>query len=384
MDFDPHRHTAADDPYPLYAELRRNHPLCYSEARDLWVLSRYEDVRATLLDAEIFASGFGTVPSGFRSVKPMLISEDPPYHTHLRAAVHSAFTPRRMRQLEQFVRRICGELLDVIDPTQETDIVRAYTDPLPVAVITELLGVPIGDRDEFKQRADAIIHTTQGRGREALDAQSWITDYLERVLPLRERNPGDDLVSQLLHPESGEERLTHDEVIGFCTILLLAGTETTTNALAGSLVLLDRQRELRARLAAHPEELPGAIEEFLRLESPVQGLSRVLSRDTKLHGQSLRKGERVHMLFASANRDEAVFERAERLIPGRHPNPHLSFGLGIHFCLGASLARTELRVALAELLRRFPEHQPIWQRGVRQPSDTNRGFSALPVLFGGR
>ena len=382
--FDPQILTAEDDPYPVYRELREHFPIYYSEQREIWVVSRYADVRAALLDADTWASGQGTVPSGFLSDKPMLISEDPPYHTHLRGAVHLSFTPRRMRALEKRVREIAVELLDAIDPQADTELFAAYTDPLPVAVMTELLGVGIEDREQFKRCADAIIHTTQGQSEEASEAQRWIFDYLENVLPDRNGDPEEDLVSMLLHPPPEVRgQLSHEEVVGFCTILLLAGTETTTNALGNILLLLQRNPELRAQLAAQPAALPLAIEECLRLESPVQGLSRVATRDVEILGQKIRKDERLHMLFASANRDEAVFPEAERLDPQRDPNPHLCFGLGIHFCLGASLARTELRVALEELLTRHPDYALDLDRSQRQASDTNRGFTQLTGRLAG-
>ena len=376
--FDPHLLTAEDDPYPVYRELREQHPLYYSAEREIWVLSRYADVRAALLDAETWASGQGTVPSGFLSEKPMLISQDPPYHTHLRGAVHLSFTPRRMRGLEKRVREIAVDLLDAIDPRADTELFSAYTDPLPVAVMTELLGVGIEDREQFKRCADAIIHTTQGKSKEAGEAQRWIYDYLENVLPDRDGDPEEDLLSMLLNPPpEASSRLSHDEVLGFCTILLLAGTETTTNALGNILALLQRHPDLRAHLVDHPEALPLAIEECMRLESPVQGLSRVATRDVEILGEKIREGERLHMLFASANRDEAVFADPEQLDPLRDPNPHLCFGLGIHFCLGASLARAELRVALEELLSRHPRYALDLEHSHRQASDTNRGFTRL-------
>jgi cytochrome P450 len=382
--FDPQRLTAEDDPYPVYRELREEHPLYYSEEREMWVVSRYEDVRAVLLDAATWASGEGTTPNEFVSYKPMLISQDPPYHTHLRGAVHHSFTPRRMRALEKRVREIATELAGAMEGQEEVELFSAYTDPLPVAVMSELLGVGIEDRDEFKLRADAIIHTTEGRGEAAIEAQRWIYDYLEGVLPARgDADPDEDLISLLLNPpDDMKEHLTHEEVVGFCSILLLAGTETTTNALGGALQLLDERRELRAELAKNPSALPQVIEECLRLESPVQGLSRVATRETEVRGQKIRAGERIHMLFAAANRDESVFPDPDRFDPTRDPNPHFSFGLGIHFCLGASLARTELRVALEELLTRFPDHSLVPERWKRQASDTNRGFVRLPVMLG--
>src|SRR5262245_11110346 len=380
MDFDPPALSALDDPYPIFRELREKHPVFHSAERDLWVVSRYDDVRAVLLDQETFASGMGTVPTGFVSPRPMMITQDPPRHTHLRGAVHATFTPRRMRELEAFIRRVTRELLDAIDPAAETDLYTALTDPLPVAVIAELLGIGFEDRREFSRQAGAIIHAQAGEGPSAEEAMLWIFAYLERVLREREKRPADDLVSQLLSPGPGERRLCHDEVVGFCALLLMAGTETTTNALGNAIVLLDEHRDLRRHLAERPEGLPKAIEEFLRLESPVPGLSRVTTRDVEIRGVAIPKGARVHMAFAAANRDERAFPGAETLDPARTPNAHLAFGLGIHFCLGASLARSELRIALEELLPRFPELRVDRARWVRLRSAAARGFSFLPFV----
>jgi cytochrome P450 len=369
-----------EDPYPIFQALQDDHPVLHSAERDLWVVSRYDDVRAVLLEPETFASGRGTVPTGFVSTKPMMISQDPPYHTHLRGAVHQTFTPRRMRELEAFIRKVTIGLLDAVDPDVETDLFTALTDPLPVAVITELLGIGFEDRREFSRYAGAIIHASDAGGPSAAEAMEWIYAYLEKVLVEREARPGDDLVSRLLHPEPGQPRMTHDEVVGFCALLLMAGTETTTNALGNAVVLLHAHPEVRADLTHRPEGLGRAVEECLRLESPVPGLSRVTTRDVEIRGVEIPKGARVHMAFAAANRDERVFPNAHAFDPSRHPNPHLAFSLGIHFCLGASLARSELRIALEELLARFPRFRVSPERGERLRSDAARGFSFLPFL----
>ena len=381
MEFDPQALSELADPYPIFTDLRENHPVHYSAERDLWVVSRYEDVRRVLLDAETFASGKGTVPTGFVAMKPMLITQDPPYHTRLRSAVHLSFTPRRMAKLDAFIRKVTRDLLDAIDPKAETDFFNALTDPLPVAVITELLGIGIEDRKTFNLNAGAVIHANkQGTGPTAAEGIEWIYRYLENVLPEREADPGDDLVSRLLHPGPGEPKLTHDEVVGFCALLLMAGTETTTNGLGNAIAVLHARPEIRRQLSEKPEGLTRAIEECLRFESPVPGLSRVASRDVELHGKKIPQGARVHMAFAAANRDERMFPHGESFDPNRSPNAHLAFSLGIHFCLGASLARTELRIALEELLARFPNYQVIPERAVRLRSDAARGFSFQPIV----
>lgn len=310
----------------------------------------------------------------------MLLTQDGTYHAHLRNAVRLSFSPRRLRALEEFIRQTTRALLDAIDPEEETDLFTTLTDPLPVAVITEILGIGFEDRREFSEYAGRIIHAVPDEGPSAIEAMSWIYAYLEKMLPDREAKPGDDLVSELLHPPADVPKLTHDELIGFASLLLMAGTETTTNGIGNSIALLHEQPELRRQLSERPDLLPGAIEEFLRLESPGSGLSRVTTRETEFHGERIPEGSRVHMAFAAANRDGRTFEHPDSIIPERHPNPHLSFGLGVHFCLGARLARGEIRIVLEELLPRFPDYAVIPERCVRIRSDAVRGFSSLAFV----
>ncbi len=378
MDFDPYELSIHEDPYPFFRDLRENHPILYSESKDFWVIARYADVRAVLRDGETFASGQGTVPDGFLPSKPMMIVEDAPYHSHLRSAVSWRFKPRRLRCFEGFIRKVSGELLDAIDPTTETDLVQAFCDPLPVAIVTELLGIGFEDRDEFKAHACRIIHPAGRDHEEVMQAQDWIYAYIERMLPAREQRPGDDLISALMHPPPGVSKLDRDELLGFCSMLLIAGPETTTNAFSNSLLVLDREPELRSALVGDASGFELAVEELLRFESPAPGLSRVATRDVELGGRMLPKGSRVHMLFASANRDEAVFPRADSVDAQRNPNPHLAFGLGVHFCLGSHLARLELRIGLEEFLKRFPSYELIPQRWERLQSEVARGFVKLP------
>ena len=378
LDFDPQVLSSREDPYPLYRELREKHPIFHSEARDMWVISRYADVQAVLRDADTFASGRGIVPTGFVSQKPMLITQDAPYHTHLRSALRGIFTPRRVRTLEDFIRRLTRDLLNGIDSQQEIDLVSTFCDPLPVAVVTDLLGVGFADRDEFKRHANVIVHAAANAGEGADEAQQWIYDYVEGVLPERRERPGEDLLSSLLHPTEGRPKLTPDELLGFCSLLLIAGTETTANGLCNAAYLLHAHPELRRQLSENPSQMQGAVEELLRVESPVPGLSRITTRDVEINGEKIPEGARVHMLFASANRDEEVFRDADTIRPERNPNPHFAFGFGVHFCLGSSLARLELQIALQELLARFPNYDLVPERWERIESDAARGFEHLP------
>jgi len=282
MEFDPQVLSAIEDPYPVFDELREKYPLFHSAERDMWVVSRYEDVRAVLLDAETFASGMGTVPTGFVAVKPMMITQDGAYHEHLRTAVHLSLTPRRMRGLEGFIRKVTCELLDAIDPKAETDLFNALTDALPVAVITELLGIGFEDRAEFSEYAGAVIHAVEGEGPSAEEGIRWINAYLERMLAEREAQPGDDLVSRLLHPEHDGPQLTHDELVGFCSLLLMAGTETTTNALGNALALLHENPALGGAARGSPQGDRGVP------ATRVPG-ARALARDDTRRGDPRRK-----------------------------------------------------------------------------------------------
>jgi hypothetical protein len=379
--FDPSVQTWEPDPHPVYRALRDRAPLHRCEERGLWVLSRHADVRAAILDPATYSSASGVVPSGFAPEKPILISVDPPRHTRLRKAVQRVFTPRRVQGLEPRIRSYARRLLDALPFGREIDLVRGYAQPLPIYVMSELLGVPMEDRRTFLRWADAVIHARPDSTTAIGDAEGELYAYFARVVAERRARPREDLVTLLLSPTEDGETLSEDEILGFCFLLLLAGIETTTAALGNAAALLDRERVARAILLEDPTRIPCAVEEVLRYDSPVQGLTRTLARDVELHGRRLREGERVHLLFGSANRDERCFAEPDRFEATREPNPHLAFGLGVHFCLGASLARLELRVGLEELLARAPDYEVTAEKLERVPSDTNRLYAGLPVAL---
>lgn len=379
MDFDPLRETTSDDPHPVYAWLREEDPVHWCESRSMFVLSRHADVLAAVKDPETFASGEGIVPSGFKPEEPTIIVMDPPAHTAMRRHVMRAFTPRRMEAMIPRVRQIAQALLDDWPDAGGLDAFERFTDPLPIAVMAELLGVDAQERPLFKRCGDAIVYSSGADPETLRAAQAELEAYLETVFERRRRRPGNDLISLLLSPSDEGTALSHRELLGLCFTLLVAGTETTTSALGNALWLLDRHPDLKRRLARQPALIPAAVEEILRFESPVQGLSRVTRRAVTLHGRRIPEGARVHLLWASANRDPRAFPEPDRFDPSRTPNNHLAFGFGIHFCLGASLARTELRVGLEALLARAPDYA-LETAGLRRlPSDTNRGFGRLPM-----
>jgi cytochrome P450 len=381
MDFDPIPQVWRDDPFSFYAELREERPVHYVASRNLWVLSRYGDVQSAIKDPETFISGAGVVPSGYRPEQPTLIVLDPPQHTRMRQAVSRAFTPRRIEALAPRIRELARELAESLPPEGEVDVFDAFTDPLPLYVIAELLGVDRGERRMFKRCGDAIVYSSGSEPQTLRKAQAELTEYLEGVFEERRRQPGTDLISVLLASSSEGEALPEEDLLGLCFLLLVAGTETTTSALGNALLILDRHREARESLVADASRIPAAVEEILRFDSPTHGLSRVLSRDVELHGQRIPAGARVHLLFAAANRDPRVFRRPGQFDVDRDPNHHLAFGFGIHFCLGASLARMELRIGLEEFLRRAPGYRVRHEGVERLRSDTNRGFARIPVTL---
>jgi cytochrome P450 len=378
MDFDLRALTSSDNPYPVYTELREKEPVCWSPKHEVWALSRWQDVHAALMDPGTYSSAEGIMPNGFVGEVPMLLTIDPPRHDAVRKTVQRAFAPSRLRSLEPSVRQVVRSSVDRLLADGGGDLYHGLAVPIPVAVVSLLLGVEVEDQEQFVHCCDAIVTGLDGTGDEALEAQRELLGYFDRIFPERRKNPGGDLVSALL-PEVDAGALTEGELLGLCFLILVAGTETTTNALSSSLILLNEHRDLRQTLVEQPQAIRRAVEEFLRYETPVQGLSRTLTRDVVLHDQHIRAGERVHLLFGSANRDEAVFEQASQLDITRDPNPHLGFGFGIHFCLGAFLARMELRVALEEWLGSCPDYEVDPSGVERLQSFTNRGYCHVPV-----
>jgi cytochrome P450 len=325
-------------------------------------------------------------PPGRRTI-PLLIMMDDPRHRELRALVSRAFTPRRIGGLEPRIRKIARELLEAFAEKPEADLVRDFSAPLPTIVIAELLGVPASDQAWFKEKSTLVtqfdparpagVHPSAGQG-PAVELGS----YLARVLEERRRQPRDDLLSALLAAEVDGERLGQQELLGFAFLLLIAGNETTTNLISNAAILLDRHRDQRDRLLREPDLIPGAVEEFLRYDPPVQGLARTTTRPVTLHGVTIPEDRKVLLLFASANRDERRIPDPDRFDVTRHPNPHLAFGYGTHFCLGASLARLEARVAFEELLARLPDYRVQPGPIARLCSGPIRGALRLPVSTG--
>jgi len=385
IEYDPQSREIREDPYPLYQELRDNHPVLYNEALGFWTLARFEDVVDALQDPQRFCSSQGValgMTSEMLEQMPMLVTLDPPRHTQLRNLVGRAFTPRRISDLEDRVRRIAVKLIDEALRAESCDLVSDLAAPLPMIVIAELLGVPAEDQDKFKNWSTEMVEmaskATEATPMAEMSAALELAVYLRDIYEKRRAEPKDDLMSALVGAEIDGERLTDGELLGFAILLLVAGNETTTNLIGNGIVLMDEHPDQQAHLRKDRGALPAAIEEFLRFESPIPALARTLTADVTLHGHELLKGQKVMLLFGSANRDERQFDAPDRLDVTRKPTQHVAFGYGTHFCLGASLARLEARVALEELLARVSAYE-IDGSKVQRNLTGIRGYAALPA-----
>ncbi len=381
--FDPDSHAIQDDPYPVYRALREREPWHRHPSGRFWALSRYDDVVAALRRPDLFSSrrsldGAATDPA---AAFPMIVIMDPPRHDELRSLMHRSFTPRQVARLAPRIRAITTELIDGFVERGEADLFAELAAPLPTTVIAELLGVPAADRAMFKEKSTAVATSVSPGGREnEATAALELIEYLGHVFEEKRRHPGDDLMSALLAAEVDGRRLDPPELLGFAFLLLLAGNETTTNLISNGALLLDRSPDQRARLLADRSLVARAVEEILRFESPVQGVERIVTRDLEWDGQRLGRGEKVFLLLGSANRDERAFPAPESFDVGREPNRHLAFGLGTHFCLGASLARLEARIAWEEMLDRLPDYR-IAGGVERLRSGIFRGLLRVPIAF---
>lgn len=377
VEFNPYSRRLYADPYPAYAALQRDRPVYFNERFGFWVLSRYEDVQAALRDWKTFSSASGITVQAFTGLKPMIILMDPPRQSELRALLQRAFTPRRIAALEGRIRAIARELIEGFRGRGWCDFSLEFAAPYPTSVIAALLGVDAGDRQEFKAWSDAIMTAHAVDAESVAAAYGKIFDYFTRVVAERRQAPGDDLVSALVVAEAEGAGLSEDELLGFCALLLIAGNETMANFLGNAVLTLDRQAAAKRALLADPSLIPPGVEELLRFEPPVHELGRTLTREVELHGQRLPRGARVLLLLAAANRDPRRFEEPDRLDIRRSPNDHLSFGVGVHFCLGANLARREARVAIEHLLPILDE-VGLRDRVEWLPSWVIRGPQALP------
>jgi cytochrome P450 len=357
------------NPYPVFSLMRRLRPVAHVKRYGLWIVFNYEDTKRVLTDYASFSSNFGDAQGDHmrdRDVAANMISADPPIHTKLRGLVTRAFTARAVGNLEPRIEQLTHQMLDSVIESGQMDMVDDLAYPLPVVVISEMLGIPADDRAQFRVWSDALVRSADNLfgDREEMDSSEMsgtplvtqgMEPYLRDIIEERRRQPREDLISGLIVAEVDGEQLTEAELMSFCGLLLVAGNVTTTNLIANAiLTFIQHPRDL-ARLQAEPALLPGAIEEVLRYRSPVQFMFRIARRPVELGGQPIQPGNVVLAIIGSANRDEARFPSADRFILDRDPNPHIAFGHGIHYCLGTPLARLESRVALPIILNRLRE-----------------------------
>ncbi|HJT95015.1 MAG TPA: cytochrome P450 [Mycobacterium sp.] len=387
--YDPFDAGIHDDPYPTYRLLRDEAPVYRAEDSNTWVLSRHADVIAALLDHHSYSSVNGVFPTPpgrplTESFLPMMIMMDPPRHDQLRALVSKAFTPRRVAALGDGIEDLAECLVRQLSGGDGVvDFVGDFAAIIPAMVIADLLGVPREDRHQFRQWSSKLIQSDPAHGEvgEGLAAAAAVYAYFADFLADRRRTPRDDLVSALVAAEIDGQKLSDDELLGFCLLLLIAGQETTTNLLGNAAVVLAQHRRSRQRLAADSALLGLAVEELLRFDSPVQGLSRVLTHEMTLHDITMSRGESVLLLFGSANRDERVFANPDVFDIDRRPEHQVAFGRGIHFCLGAALARLEARTALRAFISRVPDWDVDLHSAVRLHSGPIRGYLSLPIRW---
>jgi cytochrome P450 len=406
------------DPYPFYEEMRREAPVHRIPSSGFYAVSRYTDVMRVLKDPKVFSSsamrlmmmsamtgGIQNMPLDLDQIRSerekvaeqlsfdpamfltaqSVISSDPPQHSTMRSIVNRGFTPRRIADLEPRVREIARGLMDdaLIKRSGSFDLVRDYSIPLPVQVIAELIGVEAEKQADFKRWSDTVVSAASGSGagpQEMIATFGEFTAYFGEVIERRRAKPEDDLISALIQAEQGDT-LTSVEVIMFAVLLLVAGNETTTNLIGnGMQALLDHPDQLE-KVRADPSLIPGFVEEALRYDSPVQALFRQAKEDVEVAGTKIPKGSIVLPIFASANRDDDQFPEASRFDITRNPQGHVAFGFGIHFCLGASLARLEARVAFEELLGRVTSLDRLEAHPEYLDSFLLRGPKSLPVRF---
>ena len=389
--YNPLSRQTAQDPYPVYAALRQRDPVHRSALMNAWMFARHADIDTILRDHRLFSNDprKGTLSPRQRAGLPAdeeftMLFLDPPDHKRLRALVNKAFTPKAVNALEPHIRSLLGSLLDDIDDPSGFDLMQAVAQPLPVIVIAEMLGIPPEDRAQFKvwsdQRARTLEPSIDARERALADAANKaLNDYFRPIIEERRAAPKDDIVSALAQAEEEGDRLTELEMLNMLRLLLIAGNETTTNLIGNGVLALLRHPDQLQRLRDDPSLIPSAVDELLRFDSPVQTDFRRALEDCEVNGFPLKKRDNMVLLLGAANRDPDVFDEPDRLDVGRGDRSHLSFGRGIHHCIGAPLARLEGRVVLEMLLERFSQMSLRDEQPRFRNSIVLRGLETLPV-----
>ena len=389
------------NPYPTYALLREKAPIFYHEASRMTFISRYEDVDDLLRDRRLgrqFSHVMTRAEAGLPPLRPeyepfhrlndnMLMDKEPPQHTRLRALVQNAFTPRTVQSLRPHIEGIVEGLVERLLAQKEVDVIEAYAAPLSVTVIAELLGIPQADRQRLRPWSRDIVAMYElgagesgETGRRAVQATQEFSDYLRALVQQRRKSPQDDLLSALVAAEERGDQLSEEELIATSILILNAGHEATVNAVGNGILALIQHPGQLATLRQNTDLIASAVEEILRYDTPLPLFRRRVLREMEYKNVHLAKGTEVAFLLGSANRDGARFEQPDRFDITRQDNHHLSFGMGVHYCLGAPLARVELQISLQSILRRVSRLELTVDRPERQNTLVFRGLKALPVL----
>lgn len=388
FEFDPYAWQFHEDPYPIYRHLRDEEPLYRNERLGFWAFSRYDDVLAGFRETERLSNAEGVSLERSSAADPSLtasfLAMDPPRHDRMRALVARGFTPKRVADLEPGIRAITRLHMDRFLGDRRCDFIQQFAGLVPMDVISEMIGVPPVDRDRVRHWADAVLHREDGVAeipQSAREASANIFLYFRDVVAERRRAPRADLTSALLEAELGGEKLVDGDVISFLFLMVIAGNETTTKLLGNALYWLWRHPEQRRAVRANPALVPAWAEETLRFDPSTQVLARTVRGDGNWGGRDMRDGDKVLLLVGSANRDERVFPEPDRYDLGRDTGAHLGFGKGTHFCMGASLARLEARVALEAVMEHMPDFEIDPAGLVRVHSMNVRGYASMPVAF---
>jgi cytochrome P450 len=387
--YDPYDVDINANPYPTFRRLREQAPLYHNEEFDFYALSRFSDVERVLVDRETYISGRGgileLIKANIEMPPGVLIFEDPPVHTVHRGLLSRVFTPKKMNALEPQIREFCARSLDPLIGAGGFDFVADLGAQMPMRVIGMLLGIPEEDQEAVRDRVDADLRTAPGEpmrySEKGLASGEAFADYID----WRADHPSDDLMTELLNAEFEDEtgvmrRLTREETLTYIHVVAGAGNETTTRLIGWTGKVLAEHPDQRRQLLEDPSLIPNAIDELLRFEPPAPHVARYTACDVEHYGQSVPEGSVMMLLVGAANRDDRRYPHGDRFDIRREIGQHLTFGYGIHYCLGAALARLEGRIALAEVLKRFPEWDIDWDNARLAPTSTVRGWETLPVL----
>lgn len=389
--WDPYDPRFTKDPYPTYQRLRDEAPLYYNEKHDFYAVSRYADLERGLPDWKTFSSASGNIleiiKSGMEIPPGTLIFEDPRIHDIHRRLLVRVFTPRRIAELEAPVREFCRRTLDPLVGADHFDLVAAVGAEMPMRVIGMLLGIPETDQESIRDTVDEFLRTEDGGQMDLTEGAVLNNEMIGDYIDWRKDNPSDDLMTDLLtaefEDENGERRtLTRDEVLTYVTVVAGAGNETTGRLIGWTGSVLAQHPDQRQELVEDPSLIPNAVEELLRYEPTGHAIGRLVTEDVEWHGRKVPAGSAMMFIVAAGNRDDRRYLEPDRFDIHRPIGQHMTFGLGVHYCLGAALARLEGRIALEEILKRFPRWDVDWDGARLASTSTVRGWETLPLVIG--